>query len=110
VQHDFALGVPLSGVWMGNGTGRILLKNGKSMVINRVENTGRNINGLWYHRWNLIGGLVDSDKNSTIVPCIFLQERSGEDEGELGRSGYTLIRKDWKMIGKNGQCERFGNI
>ena len=89
---------------MSNGTGRIILKYGKSLEIKMVQNTGRKVNGLWYHQWNLVGGVVESDKKSAIVPCIFLQENI-TDEGENELSGYTLIRKDWKMIGQNGQCE-----
>jgi hypothetical protein len=94
---------------MSNGTGRIVLKNGKSLEITMVQNTGRKVNGLWYHQWNLVDGVIDSDKTSVVVPCIFLQERTTEGE-ELQLSEYTLIRKDWKMIGQNGHYERFGNI
>jgi hypothetical protein len=109
VQDDFENGVPLSGVWMSNGKGRIVLKNGKSLEINIVENTGRNVQGLWYHQWNLVDGVVDSDKTSGVVPCLFLQECTSDEE-EDGINEYTLIRKDWKMIGENGEFERFGNI
>jgi hypothetical protein len=109
VQNDFDNGVPLSGVWMSNGKGRIVLKNGKTLEINIVENTGRNVHGLWYHQWNLVDGVIDSDKTSGVVPCLFLQECTS-DEDEDGINEYTLIRKDWKMIGENGEFERFGNI
>ena len=109
VQHDFAMGVPLSGVWMSNGTRRIVLKNGKSLAIKMVQNTGRKVNGLWYHQWNLVSGVVECDKTSAVIPCIFLQEQT-TDGGELELSEYTVIRKDWKMMGHNGNFERFGNI
>jgi hypothetical protein len=94
---------------MSNGTGRIVLKNGKSLEIKIVQNTGRKVNGLWYHQWNLVYGVVVCDKTSTVIPCIFLQEQT-TDRAELEQSEYTVIRKDWKMMGHNGNFERFGNI
>jgi hypothetical protein len=108
VRQDFALGRQLSGVWMSNGTGRIILKKGKSLEITRIQNTGRNLYGLCYHQWNLVAGVIDSDQTSAVVPCIFLPERKTSEE-DLKQGGYTLIRKDWKMIGQNGNFERFGN-
>jgi hypothetical protein len=108
VRQDFALGRQLSGVWMSNGTGRIILKKKKSLEITRIQNTGRNLYGLCYHQWNLVAGVIDSDQTSAVVPCIFLPERKTSEE-DLEQGGYTLIRKDWKMIGQNGNFERFGN-
>ena len=108
VKSDFAAGVPLSGVWMSDGTGRIILKNGKSLEIKLVENTARKVNGLWYHQWNLVQQVCESDKKAGIVPCLFLQERTQENS-DREETNYTVIRKDWRLIGCNGICDRFGN-
>ena len=109
VKNDFAMGIPLSGVWMNNGTGLLVLENGKSVKIQLEKNTGRNINGQWYHQWNLVDGVCDSNKTTRVIPCLFLQERTEDISGKC-ENLYTVIRKDWNMIGENGRCERFGNI
>jgi hypothetical protein len=109
VENDFALGIPLSGVWMKNGTGRIILKNGTSLEITMVQNSGRKVNGLWYHQWKLVNAVIDTNKTEPVIPCIFLQDRTAN--GDITNiTEYTLIRKDWKMIDENGNFERFGNL